>query len=451
MKLWSGVSIKKVWLWLVLSWFFCGLIATIAGFIGLFYPVLSVLLILPLSLIGVGIIVTITKIHSFSNIQKIIITSIGIWWLLHSLQVFVPETGFDALWYHLPLAKQTTSHHQFIGDLQFYQSFNPQFSDVIFYLGYAVAGEIGAKIIAYLFAITLIFTTYILSRIFLSKTFSLLTVLLVSSFQVVGWQSSSFYIDLAKAFWELSALILIIHKEQGSLAGLTFGASLASKVFSILLLPIKVVIAWLMSGKKYAIQFTVFSILIALPYYIFAYHISGNAFYSVFHHTEKIGEIGAAPSAISYSIQRTISLPKLFIEMVATREYTTLLIILFFPFLITFRKKIMKNKQLLALIIFSLYQILIWWYVPPTSSRYAVSGFITATIVVVYFLEKNSKYKKLIVLGLIIAGILTMPIRMIVAHRSWHYISGLQTREEYLQQFYDGNVDSVLKSWHQLN
>lgn len=452
--MWSLLSLNKIWLSLMLSWLICGVVGCLAGFWGLFYLPLAVFLIAPLTMFTISFLFSFHKLAQLSRFEKIVVMLIGIWWLLHSLQVFVPETGFDALWYHLPLAQQTVSSHRFIGDANFYQSFNPQFSDSIFYLGFAVAGETGTKFVAFLIGLTLAFTTYLLSRVYVNRTYSLLAVLIVSSFQVISWQSSSFYVDISKAVWELSALILILKwPKMNAFAGLFFGASLASKLFSILLVPLMLIITLLNNGKKAAGIFLVLSAVVAVPFYLFAYSVSGNPFYSVFHHVGQFDTIGNSGSVISFLIQKTLTLPKGLYELIFTKEYTTPLIILFFPFLFIYRKHILKDKKLLSIVSFTLFQLAIWWYVPPTSSRYALSGFVTAVVSIIYFLSiylKLPKQKSRLLYILLIAGFASMPIRMAVAVRSLLYLSGQQSREEYLLQFYDGNVDFVLKKWHKL-
>jgi hypothetical protein len=455
--MWSLISLNKIWYALILSWAICGVIGSLAGFIGFFYPFLALFLLMPVTLLVVSIIFLIKKPQhkSVSKSEKALIAIIALWWFLHSLQVFTPETGFDALWYHLPLAQQTVTSHRFVGDPTFYQSFNPQFSDSIFYLGFAVAGELGAKIVAYLFGITLIATVYILSRLFLSRQHSLLAVLLVSNFQVISWQSASFYIDIPNAVWQLSSIVVILKWQRMNInGGFFFGASLATKLFSILLLPVMAIITWINNDKKAVLFFTIASLVVVIPFYLFAEKFSGNAFYSAFHHLDRLTEIGNASSISQYVLERSLSIPMAFYQLVVNREYTTPLLILLFPLLVIFRKKIAGDKKVLSLVIFSLYQLLIWWYLPPTSVRYALSGFITATILVLYFLNslvKTSQHKQVFFYGLLLAGIIAFPIRLVVANRSLIFLTGQQTKEEYLQQFYDGNVDTVLKKWHKLN
>lgn len=449
-------SIQKIVYSLVTSLFIAGIFISVAGFFGLIFPILTVILLLPVFFILQTVFKGTHSLYHASNQEKIILLLIAAWWFLHSLQVFVPETGFDALWYHLPVAQGVVTNNGFYIDRDMYQSFNPLFSDGIFYLGFMAGGEVGAKLVAYMLALSLLLVSYQLARKMLNREMSLIAVLLISGFQVISWQSASFYVDITKAFWEVSALWFLLknHRHAGIKSGLAFGASLATKVFSIMLLPLVFCLTLINKSKREAVLILAVSLLIALPYYLFSYSASGNPIYSAFHHVDKLNEIGGTSQPINYLIQRTVSLPFLPVEMLVTREYLSPLLILIFPLSIMYRKKIANDKTLLSLTVFTLFQLLIWWYLPPLSVRYALSGFITATILSVYLLQvwwREMKYsEKKLFLVLVILGVLFMPVRLLVAKRSINYLVGNQTKEQYLQQFLDGNIDNVLKEWHHL-
>src|SRR5690606_9661297 len=97
--------------------------------------------------------------------------------------------------------------------------------------------------------LTLVVITYVLSRITLSRTWALGVTLLISTFQVVTWQASSFYIDVAKAVWELAAVWLVLKQKNIGLVGLFLGASVASKFFSFALIPVFAVLVVLSSSR----------------------------------------------------------------------------------------------------------------------------------------------------------------------------------------------------------
>ena len=102
---------------------------------------------------------------------------------------------------------------------------------------------------------------------------------------------------------------------------------------------------------------------------------------------------------------------------------------------------------------FSILQWLIWWYLPPLSTRYALSGFITLSLIQIYLVSQMKKRQMTkIILSLVVVSIwLNILPRFYVNLRSMTYILGFQTKKQYIEQFYDGWADNVLKKWYQSN
>jgi hypothetical protein len=104
------------------------------------------------------------------------------------------------------------------------------------------------------------------------------------------------------------------------------------------------------------------------------------------------------------------------------------------------------------LFFFSISQYMIWWFLPPQSTRYALSGFITLTIIYFIFfkfvIKKHSQFFWPIIISVIFAIIINLAPRAFVNLRSLKYITGQQTKEKYLEQFYDGSIDRNIKEWH---
>jgi hypothetical protein len=396
-------------------------------------------------------------------------------WLSHFIQVLVPETGFDAIWYHLPVVDSILENGKIIFSPDLYQSLNPLFSDLFFMIGYYFLGETGAKFIAYLFGLLLAFATYKLAKLFLNTQLSLGVTILVSTFQVIAWQSSSFYIDTAKAFWEVLAILFIIksidveatksYKIQLKIKSvLSFSASLATKLFSIFLLPVYIYIfTRSLEKEKKLKQFLILLLLFIFPiyFYINSYIATGNPFYSFSVHLEKLSEIGGQSSLLKYFVQRSVSLLISPLKLILSKDYTSpLLSILLIPLVLNLGK-ILKNKKTLILLIFSTIQWLLWWYLPPLSTRYALSGFITLLVLEIYVLKNYSwnilkcgrlkKHKKStnkILVGLILFATINLLPRLFVNYRSLQYLLGSQTRKQYIEQFYDGSIDQKLKDWY---
>ncbi len=403
----------------------------------------------------------------FNHKNNKLIYFLSLIWLSHFIQVLVPETGFDAIWYHLPVADSIIKHGKIVFSPELYQSLNPLFSDLFFIFGYFLLGSTGTKIIAFIFAIFLMIATYKLSRIFLSSRLSFGVVSLVSTFQVVSWQSSSFYVDVAKAFWEILAIYFILKSidsdktSEKLKASLAFGASLATKLFSVFLLPVYyLIVAKIFSLNKKSSSFKsrlqlilILLLPLSLPayFYINSYLITGNPFYSFSIHLNKLSEIGGKANFVEYLLSRSLYLPSSPIKIIFVRDYVSPLIpLLLIPVLFKI-KKIIKDKKLFVLFIFSMSQWLLWWYLPPLSTRYALSGFIALFILEIsvlkrYFSTKITEKKILVVL--VIFATLNFTPRLLVNYRSLRFLFGNQTERQYIEQFYDGSIDQKLKNWY---
>lgn len=448
-------SLSTLSLFFVAAMFLCCVVASVAGFFGLIYPATSFVLIFPIfALILYGV-----KVFQLACEEKILIGSLVGIWLLHATGLFVPETGFDALWYHLPVVDQFIRYHHIFSIPSLYQSLNPLFSDLIFLLGYQTGGIFGAKIIAYLFALGLILVSYQLARQFLNRFWSLVFILVISTFQVVTWQSTSFYVDVAKAFWEVAAIWCLIFAEQKSsrkfilLNGFFVGASLATKAFSFLLLPTFVIGIILLVKKRisFVVLFLCSCLVVAAPFYFYTYQQTGNPLYSLGIHVDKLGEIGGESSLIQYLVNRTWELPSSLAQLTLfSRDYTTLIFLVFLGAFILALPQLIKNRTTLFLLFFSGAQWLIWWYVPPLSTRYALSGFIVLLLIYFITLEKNTPRKKFILAAVVLSILFNLLPRVVVLQRNFKYILERQTKEKYLKQFYDGNIDQHIINWYHL-
>ncbi len=437
---------------LVFSLLGCGLIAELAGFLNLLYPVVSFFLVLPIFFLILTIKHILSKFLGLTLIERfLILTLVGIW-LLHSIQIWVPETGFDAVWYHLPIVARFTVAHRIFYIPEFYQSLNPLLADLVFLLGFQLAGETGVKLIAYLFGVSLILVSYQLSCQFLSRRWSLITVIVISTFQVVTWQSASFYVDLAKAVWEITSLYFLLTSSNHRsiiISSIMFGASLATKLFSLLLYPAMLVLVVLSTQFKKIIsvgQFLVGSLMVVAPFYVYTYLNSGNPFLSLTLHTQT--------PRVNFWLSQLIKLPLSLFELTLANDYVTGIFLCLLPVLVYWLIKVKPVRSTQILLIFSLWQCLLWWFIPPTSTRYAISGFVTLLILyfqgINWFVHIHQQYIRPIYLSILILTVVVLVPRLVVAQRSLTYLFGKQTKEQYLHQFYDGWINEPLRQWHQL-
>lgn len=451
--------------YLIASMLSIGIIVSVLAFFDLYLPFLSWLLLVPIFFVLYLLFKSFDKFEYLNLYQQTLIVFLIIVWLSHLLQVFVPETGFDALWYHLPVIKTIVAAKGLVFSPDLYQTLNPLFSDLIFGLGFMVLAESGAKIVAYLFGLSLALASYNLARQFLNKTSSLLVVFLISTFQVISWQSASFYIDVAKAFWEIASLTSLFNyfnllksdRKKAELAlffsALLLSASIASKSFSIvLLLPF---LFFILMRKRFldAIFFLIVSLLLPFLFYYHSYLQTGDFFYVFNTIGSNLLEVTGYSSLVDYFSKRTLSLIISPVVLIFSSDYISIGLALLLPLLLFRIKKVINQDHLLILLIFSFFQWMLWWYLPPLSTRYAISGFITLAILIVAQIKlfKLSQLRRIVISLLIVSIWFNMLPRFYVNARSLRYILGFENKEQYIEHFYDGWTDNVLDSWYKID
>lgn len=452
---------------IVFSWLVAGIVAVAANFLKIMNLPWAYVLVIPISVQFVVSVVALKRISSFTKIEKILTYTLLLILLLHFIGVLVPEHGFDAVWYHLPIIRSVVEQHGFISLPDLYQSVNPQFADALFVLGYLILGETGAKMVAYLLMIALIQVTILFCSMYLERKWVLLLACTVALFQVVTWQASSIYVDVAKAFWECSALYMVFllaqqrdidTKERYYLSvvyGLASGASLATKLFSLILAPLFLYIYWrIVPRYKMVLLVLLCMLLVSLPFYVFSWTATGMPFASFTIHSGNIQELTGFSSWIEYGLSRTFSFIQApFVASFFIKDYTSPLFALSCIYLLFVGWK--KNCPTIwrGVIVYCFVQLLIWWYLPPLSTRYALSGFIlTMVFSCIHFVQscKVQLVQRWVFIVACISVVALILPRMYVASRDLKYLVGQQSKKVYLEQFYDGNIDIHIQNWHKI-
>ncbi len=451
---------------LISSWLCVGTLASVAGFVGLYSWPLVFFLFLP----GIILIVLISKVfvvmQRWGIREQSLVYLLATTWLIHLVSVFVPEHGFDAVWYHLPLIQTYSEASRFVFLPQFYQSVNPQFSDALLGLGYFVAQDTGVKMVAYALAVTLAALTYFSARLWIERRWALLIACVVSLMQVVAWQASSAYVDVAKALWEVGAVMVAWQVSQIKsnfkirtllvlLYGALCGASLATKLFSVILLPVFIYMLWEMRPHiRVFLMSMMLMIAFAVPFWAWSWYHTGNAFVSAGIHLDKLTELTGAHSWSAYIQEKTIySWEAPFVASFGIRDYTNPCMWLFIAYIlyIMVRRRIMQ--QVIGSLLFAFFQVCIWWYIPPLSTRYALSGFIIIPLIFCIHFVQDARVQwleRLLYMGIAASCVALLVPRLFVTARDLQYLLGYQTKKNYIEQFYDGNADTHLRSWHQL-
>lgn len=191
--------------------------------------------------------------YPISNIVFIFIISII--FLLYSIGLFFPETSFDSIWYHFPLAQIYANTGKIAKVPELLYSTMPRLGEMFFVPGYLINSQLIAKLVNFAFIILYTLIAYLFSKTLLchprggdevslhrgssksgrlskktkpsnesfihheswltnqpiSRSVKLklstphLVALLTLTQLVIGWQSTSGYIDIIRAVFELAA------------------------------------------------------------------------------------------------------------------------------------------------------------------------------------------------------------------------------------------------------
>jgi hypothetical protein len=366
---------------------------------------------------------------------------IGIW-VINGIGVFLPETSFDALWYHLTLPKIFLDNNSFFyipGGL-FYYSLMPKLVDLLYIPSILLGNESLAKATHYLFGFVTVITLFNLSKKYVNSTISLLVVLIFSSNLVVGWLSSSAYIDLGRTFFELMSIygIVLFVKEKKKLwlteSAVMLGFAIATKLIALSSLPVLLLFLWLSitgdlkSKIKQILKYVVISLCIPLPYFIFSYIQSGNPVYPLLsgYYTEVI-----EPSFLSIP---TI-LSDFWVLFVTAPDPINPIYLISIPLLIILYKKFKPEQKYIVYICIA--ALIMWILTPRTGGGRFILPYLPVFSLLVGILMTKMSDKKIfnVLVGIIIlVSVSTICYRSLVLYEKRDYLLGKETKAEYLKK-----------------
>lgn len=247
------------------------------------------------------------EMHSFKDIlalpsrfvEKIALGGLLILIITAFLLTFTPEIGRDALSYHLAVPKKyLVNHGIFFIPGNIYANF-PLHTELIFLVGLFLQGDILAKTINFAVFIHILFGMWVhaqaRSRV---NEFPFLSLLIFSMIPSVFVASQMAYIDLFVVLYIYCAMILYLRwldNEKKSewllLIAVFTGLAMASK-YTALIIPVigSFGLLWAYRTHKYAypafrtlFTYLTISFLVASPYYIKNWYLTGNPLYPFFY------------------------------------------------------------------------------------------------------------------------------------------------------------------------
>ena len=193
-----------------------------------------------------------------------------------------PEVGFDALWYHLPMAKLYLEHGGIFhipGGLLYYSEM-PRLGELLFLASLKIS-DFGPHLITYLAGLSGGYLTFRLARLYLPRFESLTVVVLFYCTPLVGWLSGSAYVDLLRTDFELLALFFVM-KRNYTLGGLALGLAASVKYLAwTSVLPVGLVLLVAKPTRKQLIYFLTAFLFSALPWLISSFLNTGYILYPI--------------------------------------------------------------------------------------------------------------------------------------------------------------------------
>lgn len=216
--------------------------------------------------------------------------------LVNLVGVFGPEISFDALWYHLTLPKLFIENHQiiFIPGVKMAYSVMPKLTEMLYLPAMALLNDSFAKLIHFSFGILILVAIYKIARKFISKEFALLAAAIFYANLVVGWESISAYVDLARGFFEVLAIWGFLNWFETNkrkwlvISAVMLGLAVTVKLVAAFSLVIFLMLFLykkfskhekLMTMVKNYLLFLFLTFFIPLPWFTFSFLNTGNPFY----------------------------------------------------------------------------------------------------------------------------------------------------------------------------
>lgn len=359
--------------------------------------------------------------------------------LINLVGALGPELGFDALWYHLTLPKIYLASHKitFIpGNLLYYNAM-PKLVEMVYVPALVLGGETAAKTVHFIFGVLSAIALFNLARRYLKVKESLLVTMIFYTTLVVGWQSITAYVDLGRTFFEILAFDYFLRwyekEKRGDLieSAIFLGLAIATKLLAFGSLPIYLILIFLLHRKNlrnlfgFSFQYSVFSLLIPLPWFVISFIHTGNPVYPLF-----AGILDSSHKITAFNLWGFI---KDFWDLfLRTADPLSPLILIFLPLLGIFWKKTGKTGKIV--VTYCLLAYISWYFIPRTGGGRFFLPYLPAFALVCGFIyEKVGKtLKKPLLIFIIIITFINIIVRGGANSKYLPVIFGKQTKADFL-------------------
>ncbi len=283
-------------------------------------------------------------------------------------------------------------------------SASPLLSEMTYLIGIFLWSNESARYIHFIFYILTLLTLIEFSKLKNYK-FSIYAPLLFATAPVVIHETSSVYVDFQWIFFFLLSILVLIYNKKNTystigLSGLLMGAMLASKLWTIVFIPVSIFFIIFITDKiqiklKFAALFTVTCLIIPSIWLLRSLLLTGSPLYPAF-----VNDLTLENKVVGFSLLNFFGLNYTILNPLS---YINVFSPLFFLGLLLFFYQINKNLRLiLKLAIFRYFILLLLLYL---SLRYQFGRYLLGLYVLFIFLAsvgidnflKKFKYSKYLI------------------------------------------------------
>lgn len=219
--------------------------------------------------------------------------------LVNFAWALAPEIQFDATNYQLAVPAIYVAQHKLVNLPLFFHSYFAHMVNMLFGLALALDGQAGAKLLVFAIGILAALGIYALGRSLFSDRVGLWAAAIFYTTPIVGWLSSTAYVDLPVTLFLLASLLALLRwrttRRDGWLlaAGLLAGAALGTKltaIYGVLALLVALAAVLLRSvalpagAKVRALAVYLLGLgLFAAPWYLIVLFFTGSPVFPMFN------------------------------------------------------------------------------------------------------------------------------------------------------------------------
>lgn len=323
--------------------------------------------------------------------------------LINLIPVFAPEIGFDALWYHLTLPKLWLESGQYFfpGDLLYYSAM-PRLTETLFIPLLVLLGTSGPKLLQFCSGIATTLLIFVFVRKHQSPSLALINASFFYATHLVGWQSSSAYVDLFRTLLETSAILIYLtnHRHKLVLSALLWGLAIGTKWHSI--------VSLIVFASIFDLRLLPLGLIPAVPWFLLSLFYTGNPVFPLFSShfdSNQFQTLDHNFYSLSGLITRLVRLP-LSLLFPFDDWLSPAVGILTLP--IVFKSFFSREKQIRRISLYALVMLIVWQLTPPPSSRYLLP----LLPIIALLLFTGNKYRSLIVSIIFTSTLIVLPLRL---------------------------------------